>query len=193
MPHQTELLALIAGGFVAAAGAGLPRHAGAPAAAGGYLLAGMAIGPFTPGFVANTGLAQELAEVGVILLMFGVGLHFSMAALWDQRRIALPGAVTQIAVATGVGAGAAWLWGWTLGEGLMLGLALSVPARWCCCARCEQRNELHTDNGRIAVGWLIVEDLVMVLALVFLPCPAPPGDAAALGAHGNLATGSPCC
>ena len=187
MPHQTELLALIAGGFVAALIFGyLVTLVRLPPLVG-YLLAGMAIGPFTPGFVANTGLAQDLAEIGVILLMFGVGLHFSMSALWEQRRIALPGAVVQIAVATGVGAGAAWLWGWTLVEGLMLGLALSVASTVVLLRALEQRNELYSNNGRIAVGWLIVEDLVMVLALVFLPAIAAPADGVAQATPSQLA------
>ena len=173
MPHQTELLALIAGGFVAALVFGYLATLIKLPPLVGYLLGGMAIGPFTPGFVADTNLAQQLSEVAVILLMFGVGLHFSMATLWEQRRIALPGALVQIVVATGVGAGAAMLWGWTLVEGLMLGLALSVASTVVLLRALEQRNELQTDNGRIAVGWLIVEDLVMVLALVFLPALAP--------------------
>jgi len=187
MPHQTELLALIAGGFVAALILGYLATLVRLPPLVGYLLAGMAIGPFTPGFVANTGLAQELAEIGVILLMFGVGLHFSMSALWEQRRIALPGAVVQITVATGVGAAAAWLWGWSLVEGLMLGLALSVASTVVLLRALEQRNELYSDNGRIAVGWLIVEDLVMVLALVFLPAIAAPDDGAARASSSQLA------
>ena len=135
-------------------------------------VAGIAIGPFTPGFVADTGLASELAEIGVILLMFGVGLHFSIDTLLRVRAIALPGAVAQIAVATVIGAGLARWWGWSLSAGLVFGLALSVASTVVLLRALEQRNELDTENGRIAVGWLIVEDLAMVLALVFLPALA---------------------
>jgi CPA2 family monovalent cation:H+ antiporter-2 len=173
MPHETQLIALIAVGFVLALifGYGAQRLRLPPLV--GYLLAGVSIGPFTPGFVADTGLAQQLAEVGVILLMFGVGLHFSVQTLWEQRRVALPGAVVQIAVATAIGAGAARAWGWSLEAGLVLGLALSVASTVVLLRALEQRKELNTDRGRIAVGWLIVEDLAMVLALVFLPALAP--------------------
>jgi monovalent cation:H+ antiporter-2, CPA2 family len=173
MPHETELIALIAVGFVAALALGYLATLLRMPPLVGYLLAGVAIGPFTPGFVADGGLAQQLAEVGVILLMFGVGLHFSIAALWEQRRVALPGAVVQILVATGVGALVATWWGWSLMAGLVLGLSLSVASTVVLLRALEERNELASANGRIAVGWLIVEDLVMVLALVFLPALAP--------------------
>ena len=135
-------------------------------------VAGIAIGPFTPGFVADANLASELAEIGVILLMFGVGLHFSISTLLRVRAIALPGAVAQIAVATVIGAGLARWWGWSLSAGLVFGLALSVASTVVLLRALEQRNELDTENGHIAVGWLIVEDLAMVLALVFLPALA---------------------
>jgi CPA2 family monovalent cation:H+ antiporter-2 len=135
----------------------------------GYLLAGIAVGPFTPGFVGDAGLASELAEIGVILLMFGVGLHFSVETLLKVRSIALPGAVAQIVVATAIGAGLAVWWGWDLPAGLVFGLAMSVASTVVLLRALEERNELDTEQGRIAVGWLIVEDLAMVLALVFLP------------------------
>jgi monovalent cation:H+ antiporter-2, CPA2 family len=135
----------------------------------GYLLAGVLIGPFTPGFVADTNLSSQLAEIGVILLMFGVGLHFSLEDLLSVRRIAIPGAVVQIAVATALGAGVAHLWGWSLGAGLVFGLALSVASTVVLLRALEDRGLLDSVNGRIAVGWLIVEDLATVLVLVVLP------------------------
>ncbi|HVF17762.1 MAG TPA: YbaL family putative K(+) efflux transporter [Steroidobacteraceae bacterium] len=172
MPHESKLIALIAIGFVLALTFGfLAAKVRLPPLLG-YLLAGVAIGPFTPGFVADGGLASELAEIGVILLMFGVGLHFSLASLMRVRRIALPGAVAQIAAATAIGAGLAAWWDWDLIAGLVFGLALSVASTVVLLRALEQRNELDTDQGRIAVGWLIVEDLAMVLALVFLPALA---------------------
>jgi monovalent cation:H+ antiporter-2, CPA2 family len=172
MPHESKLIALIAIGFVLALTFGfLAAKLRLPPLIG-YLLAGVGIGPFTPGFVADSGLASELAEIGVILLMFGVGLHFSVASLLRVRRIALPGAVAQIAVATAIGAALAAWWGWDLVAGLVFGLALSVASTVVLLRALEQRNELDTEQGRIAVGWLIVEDLAMVLALVFLPALA---------------------
>ncbi|BDT67703.1 putative cation/proton antiporter YbaL [Comamonadaceae bacterium OS-1] len=135
----------------------------------GYLLAGVLIGPFTPGFVADGQIAAELAEIGVMLLMFGVGMHFSMDDLMSVRKIAVPGAVLQIAVATAMGAGVAHLWGWPLGEGLVFGLALSVASTVVLLRALEARGALDSMNGKIAVGWLVVEDLAMVLVLVLLP------------------------
>ena len=135
----------------------------------GYLLAGVLIGPFTPGFVADAQIAAELAEIGVMLLMFGVGMHFSMDDLMSVRKIAVPGAVLQIAVATAMGAGVAHLWGWPLGEGLVFGLALSVASTVVLLRALEARGALDSLNGKIAVGWLVVEDLAMVLVLVLLP------------------------
>jgi CPA2 family monovalent cation:H+ antiporter-2 len=140
----------------------------------GYLAAGIVIGPATPGFVADVGLASQLAEIGVMLLMFGVGLHFSLRDLLDVRKIALPGAVLQIAVATAMGIGMAHLWGWSLGAGLVFGLALSVASTVVLLRALEARGILDSMNGRIAVGWLVVEDLVTVLVLVLLPALAGP-------------------
>lgn len=160
----------------------------------GYLLAGMAVGPFTPGFVADAKLAPQLAEIGVILLMFGVGMHFSVRDLWTVRGVALPGAVVQIVVATALGVGVTtFLWNWSFGAGLIFGLALSVASTVVLLRALETRNILHSDNGRIAVGWLIVEDLVMVLALVLLPALAgllgehPPGAVETVTPPANLA------
>ncbi|PJD91458.1 MAG: Kef family K(+) transporter [Legionella sp.] len=135
----------------------------------GYLVAGVIIGPFTPGFVANTQIAQELAEIGVILLMFGVGLHFSLANLLEVRNISLPGAVVQIMVATGLGVAIAMTWGWKFGGALVFGLALSVASTVVLLRALEERNILKSINGRIAMGWLIVEDLFMIIVLVLLP------------------------
>ena len=135
----------------------------------GYLLAGVLIGPFTPGFVADGQIAAELAEIGVMLLMFGVGMHFSMDDLMSVRKIALPGAVLQITVATAMGAGVAHFWGWPMGEAIVFGLALSVASTVVLLRALESRNALDSLNGKIAVGWLVVEDLAMVLVLVLLP------------------------
>ncbi|MFC4310051.1 YbaL family putative K(+) efflux transporter [Steroidobacter flavus] len=178
MPHQSDLIALIAIGFVLAMGFGfLAARLRMPPLVG-YLVAGIAIGPFTPGFVADAGLAGQLAEIGVILLMFGVGLHFSIGTLLKVRNIALPGAVVQIAVATIIGLGLARLWNWSTTAGIVFGLALSVASTVVLLRALEQRNELDTEQGRIAVGWLVVEDLAMVVALVFLPALAHTGDSA---------------
>jgi len=135
----------------------------------GYLVAGILIGPATPGFVADIELSHQLAEIGVMLLMFGVGLHFSLDDLLAVRRIALPGAITQIAVATGLGMAVAAFWGWSVGAGLVFGLALSVASTVVLLKALESRGVMDSVNGRIAVGWLIVEDLAMVLVLVLLP------------------------
>ncbi len=149
----------------------------------GYLAAGVLIGPATPGFVADVALASQLAEIGVMLLMFGVGLHFSLKDLLDVKKIALPGALLQIGVATAMGIGLAHWWGWSLGAGLVFGLALSVASTVVLLRALEARGVLDSMNGRIAVGWLVVEDLVMVLVLVMLPALAGPlggkGDAGA--------------
>ena len=152
----------------------------------GYLAAGVVIGPATPGFVADVSLASQLAEIGVMLLMFGVGLHFSLRDLLDVRKIALPGAILQIAVATAMGIGMAHLWGWSLGAGLVFGLALSVASTVVLLRALESRGILDSMNGRIAVGWLVVEDLVTVLVLVLLPALAGPlGGKVAEGAHAD--------
>lgn len=173
MPHEVPLIATVAVAFVLACVFGyLASRLGLPPLVG-YLVAGVAVGPFTPGFVADGVLAGQLAEIGVILLMFGVGLHFSLADLMAVRRIAIPGAIGQLVLATGLGALMAWTWGWSLGAGLVLGLCLSVASTVVLLKALEERNAVSTPNGRIAVGWLIVEDLAMVLVLVLLPALAP--------------------
>ncbi|MBY3753159.1 cyclic nucleotide-binding domain-containing protein [Azospirillum formosense] len=156
----------------------------------GYLVAGIIIGPFTPGFVADGALAAQLAEIGVILLMFGVGLHFSPSDLLAVRKIAIPGAVGQIGLATALGVGLAWLWGWSLGAGLVLGLSLSVASTVVLLKALEERDMLNTAEGRVAVGWLIVEDLAMVLALVLLPALAEVLGGHAPGTAGGHGAGS---
>lgn len=135
----------------------------------GYLAAGILIGPYTPGFVADMKLSAQLAELGVMLLMFGVGLHFSIDDLLKVRKIALPGAMLQIAVATALGSGLAHLWGWGIGAGLVFGLALSVASTVVLLRALEDRGILESINGQIAVGWLVVEDLVTVIVLVLMP------------------------
>jgi monovalent cation:H+ antiporter-2, CPA2 family len=178
MHHAPPLIAMLALGLVFAFAFGfLARRVGLPPLVG-YLLAGVALGPYTPGFVADAGLASQLAEFGVILLMFGVGLHFSVADLWAVRAVALPGAVVQIVVATAIGTGVAVLWGWGVGAGIVFGLSLSVASTVVLLRALEGRGALDSPNGRIAVGWLVVEDLAMVLALVLLPSLAGAGGAA---------------
>jgi CPA2 family monovalent cation:H+ antiporter-2 len=172
MQHDTPLIATIVAGLGLAFvfGAVAQRFRLPPLV--GYLLAGVAAGPFTPGYVADQALATELAELGVILLMFGVGLHFSLKDLLSVRAIALPGAVVQIMVATLMGLGLALFMGWTIGAGLVFGLALSVASTVVLLRAVQERRLMDTERGRIAVGWLIVEDLAMVLALVLLPALA---------------------
>ncbi len=173
MPHHTELIAALAIGLTLAFFGGLLATRLRLPPLVGYLLAGIAVGPFTPGFVADAHIAAQLSEIGVILLMFGVGLHFSIQDLLAVRRIAIPGAIVQIVVATLLGLGAAHLWGWPPGQGLVFGLALSVASTVVLLRALEERGTLSTPSGQIAVGWLVVEDLVMVLALVLLPALAP--------------------
>lgn len=185
MPHHTSLIAILCVGFVLAFVLGLLAQRLRLSPLVGYLVAGILAGPFTPGFVGDQTLAPQLAEIGVILLMFGVGLHFSLRDLMAVKAIALPGAVIQIAVATVLGwALAMWL-GWSHGAGLMFGLALSVASTVVLLRALEERRLLETGKGRIAIGWLIVEDLAMVLALVLLPALAGP-----LGGEGGDASGS---
>jgi len=174
MPHDVALIETVAIGLTFAFLAGLLAvRVGLPPLVG-YLLAGIAVGPFTAGFVADVKLAPQLAEIGVILLMFGVGMHFSIGDLWAVSGIAIPGAIGQIAVATALGAGVAHLWGWPLEAGLMFGLALSVASTVVLLRALEDRGLVKTGDGRIAVGWLVVEDLVMVLSLVLLPALVGP-------------------
>ena len=172
MPHQTALIGTIAAGLGLAFIFGFIAVRLKLPPLVGYLIAGIAVGPFTPGYVADLGLASQLAEIGVILLMFGVGMHFSVRDLLAVRSIAVPGAVVQIAAATALGALVARLWGWSWGSGIVFGLALSVASTVVLLRALEQRGILDSLNGRIAVGWLIVEDVAMVLALVLLPALA---------------------
>jgi CPA2 family monovalent cation:H+ antiporter-2 len=169
MPHYTPLITTIVAALTLAwVFAAVAQRLKLPPLVG-YLLAGIVIGPFTPGYVADQNLAGQLAEIGVILLMFGVGLHFSLADLLSVRKIAIPGAIAQILCATLLGMGlAAWL-GWPIGAGLVFGLALSVASTVVLLRALQERRLVETERGRIAVGWLIVEDIAMVLALVLLP------------------------
>jgi len=173
MPHDMPLLSTIVIGLVLAFALGALAHRLRISPLVGYLVAGIIVGPFTPGYVANPTIAHELAEIGVILLMFGVGLHSSLNDLLSVRAIAVPGAIVQIAVATALGMGLAWFLGWSLGAGIVFGLALSVASTVVLLRAMRERRLLETERGRIAVGWLIVEDIAMVLALVLLPALAP--------------------
>ncbi len=169
MPHDTPLIATIVIGLSLAFILGLIAHRLRLPMLAGYLVAGIIIGPFTPGYVADQELATELAEVGVILLMFGVGLHFSLKDLLSVKSIAIPGAVVQIAVATAAGLALALFMGWGMGAGLIFGLSLSVASTVVLLRALQDRDLVTSERGRIAVGWLIVEDVVMVLALVLIP------------------------
>ncbi|BBF71254.1 YbaL family putative K(+) efflux transporter [Sphingomonas bisphenolicum] len=172
MPHHTPLIGTIVAGLVVAFIMGAIAHRLKLSPLVGYLVAGIMVGPFTPGFVADAGLANELAEIGVILLMFGVGLHFSLKDLLSVKYIAVPGALVQIAVATLLGMGLSHLMGWPLMGGIVFGLALSVASTVVLLRALQGADLVETRRGRVAVGWLIVEDLVMVLALVLLPALA---------------------
>jgi CPA2 family monovalent cation:H+ antiporter-2 len=187
--HHTDLIATIAAGLSVAFVFGLIAQRLRLPLIVGYLLAGVAIGPFTPGFVADPELAPQLAEIGVILLMFGVGIHFSLKDLMRVRKIALPGAVVQVGVATLLGIGLTWTWGWSLGSGIVLGLALSVASTVVLLRALTQRGELESREGTVAVGWLVVEDLITVFALVLLPAFAASlgGFNPAMDGDGNLA------
>jgi CPA2 family monovalent cation:H+ antiporter-2 len=169
MPHEISLITTIAAALGLAMVLGFVASRLKMPPLVGYLVAGIVIGPATPGFVADVSLASQLAEIGVMLLMFGVGLHFSLSDLMAVRRIAVPGAIVQIAVATALGVATAMFWGQDFGAALVFGLALSVASTVVLLRALEDRGVLDSINGRIAVGWLVVEDLVMVLVLVLLP------------------------
>ena len=193
MDHEPALISTIAIGLTAAfVGGLLARRLHLPPIVG-YLLAGVAVGPFTPGFIADGELAEELAEIGVILLMFGVGIHFSIRDLLAVRGVAIPGAIGQIAVASALGTVLGLALGWSIGGAVVLGLALSVASTVVLLRALEERHELGTTQGRIAVGWLIVEDLFTVVVLVLLPTVAPiltgatSGGASPLAMAGSLA------
>ncbi len=169
MEHSIPLITTLAAGFGIALILGfLAERIKIPALVG-YLLAGICIGPATPGFVADVSIASQLSEIGVMLLMFGVGLHFSLKDLLAVRRIAVPGAVVQMSLATALGMLVAWSWGWDWGSGLVFGLSLSCASTVVLLKAMEARGALESMNGRIAVGWLVVEDLATVLVLVLMP------------------------
>ena len=173
MEHHTPLISTIVVGLSLAFLLGTLAQRLRVSPLVGYLLAGVAVGPSTPGFVADQALANELAEIGVILLMFGVGLHFSLKDLWSVRTIAIPGALGQMAVATLLGMGLAALMGWSIAAGIVFGLALSVASTVVLLRALQERRLLSTERGHIAIGWLIVEDIAMVFALVLIPALVP--------------------
>jgi CPA2 family monovalent cation:H+ antiporter-2 len=172
MNHEPTLIATVAAAFVFAFVFGLVADRLRVPPLVGYLVAGIMAGPYTVGFVGDVELSGQLAEMGVILLMFGVGLHFSVAELTAVRWIAIPGALGQIVIATALGTGMAMAWGWSFGAGVVFGLSLSVASTVVLLRALEERSALDTPNGRIAIGWLIVEDLAMVVGLVLLPALA---------------------
>jgi monovalent cation:H+ antiporter-2, CPA2 family len=169
MDHSVSLITTVAAAFGAALLLGFVAELVKMPALVGYLLAGILIGPTTPGFVADAQIASQLSEIGVMLLMFGVGLHFSPSDLLAVRRVAIPGAIVQMGMTTALGFAIARWWGWSVGGGLVLGLALACASTVVLLKSLESRNMLQTLNGRIAVGWLVVQDLVTVLVLVLLP------------------------
>lgn len=172
MPHATDLITTIAVGLGLALILGFVAARLRMPPLVGYLLAGIVIGPATPGVVADVGLTSQLADIGIMLMMFGVGLHFSIDDLLSVRRIAIPGAMVQIMTATALGGGVALMWGWSVGAALVFGLSLSVASTVVLLRALENRAMLKTVNGQIAIGWLVVEDLAVVLILVLLPALA---------------------
>ena len=178
MQHDTALIFTLALGFGLAFVLGLVAARLRLPPLVGYLVAGVMIGPSAPGLHADVGLASQLAEVGVILLMFGVGLHFSMKDLLAVRNVAVPGALLRIAIVTALTAGLTRLWGWSWGGGVVLGLALSVASTVVVLRQLDTLGLLDSAVGRVAVGWLVVEDVAMVMALVLLP-PLTGGGATA--------------
>lgn len=169
MHHSLPLITTIALAFALALIFGLIAVRFKLPALVGYLLAGVTIGPFTPGLFADVEIAQELAEIGVMLLMFGVGLHFSFTDLLKVKKIAIPGAIVQMIVATILGGSVAIAWGWSIGNALIFGLSLSVASTVVLLRALEERGILKSANGHIAIGWLLVEDLAMIVVLVLLP------------------------
>ena len=182
MPHDTDLIDLVAVGLALAFVLGALANKLRLSPLVGYLVAGIIVGPFSPGFVADQELATQLAEIGVMLLMFGVGLHFSLKDLMEVKAIAIPGAIAQIAVATVLGWVLAWAMGWPTVQGIVLGFSLATASTVVLLRAMEERRLLETTRGKIAVGWLIVEDLACVLALVMMPVMA--------GLFGEQATGA---
>jgi CPA2 family monovalent cation:H+ antiporter-2 len=182
MPHHLDLILTLAGALSAALVLGIVTQSLRLSPIVGYLLAGVLVGPFTPGFVANAHLAEQLSEIGVVLLMFGVGLHFHAEDLLRVRKVAIPGALIQIAVATGLGTLVAAGFGWSLGAGVVFGLAISVASTVVLIRVLSDHDALHTPSGHVAVGWLVVEDIFTVLALVTLPVFAAKDAAPTLSA-----------
>jgi CPA2 family monovalent cation:H+ antiporter-2 len=167
--HDTPLITTLVASFACAFFAGLAAHRLKISPIVGYLLAGIIVGPFTPGVVSDANLSAELSEIGVILLMFGVGLHFSLHDLMRVKNIAIPGALAQILIATLIGMALAWGWQWDMAAGIVFGLALSVASTVVMLRSLQDNRLLHTERGRIAIAWLVVEDLAMVIVLVLLP------------------------
>ena len=178
MPHDTPLLATLAAALLAAWVLGLLAQRLRFSPIVGYLLAGVVIGPHTPGFVGDIDLASQLAEVGVVLLMFGVGLHFHLNDLMDVKRVAIPGAIIQSTAATLMGLGIGVAFGWPATHGLVLGMALSVASTVVLLRGLESHNLASSPSGHVAIGWLIVEDILTVVVLVVIPALAATGGAA---------------
>jgi len=173
--HETTLLINIAVALVVAFFGGIvARRIGLPSIVG-YMLSGIAIGPFTPGFVGDVATISQLAELGVIFLMFGVGLHFSLRDLWKVRRIAIPGALGQMLCATLLGLALGRMWGWSTASGVVLGLAVSIASTVVLLRGLMDNGLLNTPHGQAAVGWLILEDMATVLILLLMPALAPSG------------------
>src|ERR1700712_2134467 len=177
MPHNLDLILTLTSGLTAALVFGLLTQAVRLSPIVGYLLAGVVIGPFTPGFIAHAELAEQLAEIGVILLMFGVGLHFHLDELLAVKGIAIPGAIVQITIATLLGLGLTRWAGMSLSAGLVFGLAISVASTVVLLRMLADSNRLHTHAGHVAVGWLVVEDIFTVFVLVLLPILVKQGEA----------------
>lgn len=190
MPHDDSLILILVAGFVLAFVFGMLALRLKLSPLVGYLIAGVVVSPFTPGWAADSGLASQLAEIGVILLMFGVGLHFSVSDLMKVRKVAIPGAIVQIAAATVMGWGVGRFIGMGDAEALLMGFALSVASTVVLLRALEERKAVKSDAGRIAVGWLIVEDLVMVVALVLLPLMASAAAGAATPLSISLKVGA---
>ncbi|TLD71222.1 sodium:proton exchanger [Phragmitibacter flavus] len=184
MPHNIDLILTLTGGLTAALVLGFITQKLKLSPIVGYLLAGVVVGPYTPGFVGDKGLSEQFAEIGVILLMFGVGLHFHLKDLMAVRRVAVPGAVVQIAVATALGAGVTHFFGWSWTAGMVFGMAISVASTVVLTRVLSDNRALHTPTGHIAIGWLIVEDLFTILALVLLPAIFVTGANASGGGAG---------
>ena len=176
MPHNIDLILTLTGGLTAALGLGFATQKLKLSPIVGYMLAGILVGPFTPGYVADKEIATQFAEIGVILLMFGVGLHFHLKDLLAVRKVAIPGAVVQIAAATALGAIVTRMFGWSWTAGIVFGMAISVASTVVLTRVLADNRALHTPTGHIAIGWLIVEDLFTILVLVLLPALFDTGE-----------------